>query len=490
MDTKNQFSVKLSPEYVMGGFTTIDNIYICEYMKNASNIENKVYMFALYLANSSIPSDISTFTSQFSVLESEVINAFIYWQEQGLVDLISEIPLEVVFHPISNNPLKPRKIKAGKYDDFNKSMQSLLSGRMISPNEYSEYYNIIELFHMQPEALISITAYCVKLKGNKIGVRYITQTAKNFAYKKILTLKGVDTELAEYELQSSDIACVVKTLGLRRKTDISDNNYYKKWKKLGFDKNALISAAKLKKGKGTSLERLDLFLMELYSYKKFSSEEINEFDRSKKEMRGLAIDLNRTLSIYLENLDPEINTYILKWIGKGYSKNMLIRIADFCFKNELRSLSKMDSVVQKFSKLAIFTENDFDSYIQSLTQLDNQIAKLHSILGINRHINSYDRKQFKRFIDLGFTSIVILYAGELSINAQNPYPYMNSILSKWKNANKFTLEEAKEYSKSFTSSFTTSSTSQTNKQDDYLKHNYTKEQLNAVYATIDDLKID
>ena len=89
-----------------------------------------------------------------------------------------------------------------KYGEFNKQIQKILSGSMLAEGEFSDYYNFIELFHMDQDALLLIVTYCAKMKGDNIGCRYIIQTAKNFAYKKLLTVKAVQNELDDYEKQN------------------------------------------------------------------------------------------------------------------------------------------------------------------------------------------------------------------------------------------------------------------------------------------------
>lgn len=483
MDDKNKLSVRLSPEYVMGGYTSIDNIFICEYMKNADIIDTKLYIYSLWLAHSGVKSDISTISSFLGVDNDVIISSFEHFDELGLVKLLSTDPLDVEFQAISNSPIKPRKITPGKYNEFNKQMQHLLSGRMIFPNEFNEYYNLLELYHFQPEALVLITKYCVDKAGDKINPKYISTTARSFASKKLLTVSAVEQELSNYELQSSAVAEVIKKLGLKKQVALEDNDLYKKWISLGFDKDSILCASSLIKGVGASMRKLDAFMLELYQYKKFSEKEITDFSNSKQEMRDLAIEINKALSVYLQSLDAEIQTYILKWVGLGFSKSMLIKIADFCFQNELRSLSQMDEILGKFNKLGIITLEHFDNYIKNLQARDFEIKKLHEVLSINRRINAYDRKSYRKFEELGFTPEMILYAGELSAYASSPYPYMLSVLVNWKNSNIFSVEQAKN------SMAKNSTQSAKPKREEIMEHNYTKEQLNAVLTSIEDLDI-
>lgn len=486
MDYNSNSAMRLSPEYVMGGYTAIDNIFICEYLKSCTELEIKAYLFGLYLAHSGTDSDISTFTEFLSISPDEVVSAFLKLQDWGIVDVNNTSPLVVTFQPISNSPIKSRPIKTGKYDDFNRELQNILSGRLISVNEYMECYNVLELYHLQPEAFLLIASYCAKLKGKDITLRYVTVTAKNFAYKNVTTLKGVEEELATYELQTSDVSTVMKKLGIKRKVDLDDSNLYKKWVGMGFENKAILAAANCIKGSTSSIKKLDNAILELYSYKKFTEKEIIDFISSKKELKDFTIELNKALGVYIDNLETEINTFVVKWIATGIEKPLLLSLAELCFRNERRKLSDLDYTVSKFVMLGIFTSSDYAAYANSIAEKDILVKKMLEALEQDRKINSIDRKQYQRFENMGFTIDLIIYAASLSKDKVNYYPYMKSILNNWKGNNIFELSKAQK-----------SSASYVGKNRDFdvapqkiINHDYTKEEWNAVYTSIEDLDIE
>lgn len=485
MDYNSNSVTHLSPEYVMGGYTAVDNIFICEYLKSCSEIEVKVYLFGLYLAHSGVDSNVSTFTSFLSIEEDEVVSAFLKLQEWGVVDVTRTNPLSVNYQPISNSPIKRRKIVEGKYDDFNKELQNIMAGRMISVNEYMECYNLIELYHLQPEAFLLIASYCVKTKGKNITLRYVTATAKNFAYKNITTLKGVEEELSAYELQTSEVASIIKKLGLKRKVDIDDSNTYKKWLSLGFDQKAILAAANAIKGANATINKLDNTILDLYSYKKFTEKEVIDFFSAKKELKDFTIELNKTLGVYVDNLETEINTYIIKWIAKGIEKPLLLSLAELCFLNEKRKLTELDDTVNRMVKLGIFTLEDYSLYANEVAKKDKLVEKMLQFLEQDRKVNNIDRKQYKHFEELGFNEELINYAASISKYKVNYYSYMNAILNNWKSKNIYDIKSAEKIS-----SYSRSFGGDNAKPQEIISHNYTKEQWNAVYTSIEDLTFD
>lgn len=471
--------VHLSPEYLMGGFTAVDNIFICEYLKNADENAVKVYLYGLYLAHSGVDTDENTFTTALNLTKEELQRAFEELEAMGVCDITGIDPLSVVFRSISNSPVKPRKIKSGKYDEFNKELFKILSNRMLSPNELMECYNVIELYHIQPEAFLLIASYCVKVAGERVGIKYILTTAKNFAYKNVTTIKAVEEELSAYHLQTGDVAEVIKRLGLKKKVDIEDNNTYKKWLSMGFDKAAVLAAANGVKKESNAFKKLDLLMSELYSYKLFSEKEITDFIESKKDLKNLAIEINKALGVFLESLDAEISTYIVKWIACGFERDLLVKLADFCFKSDIRTLSKMDETVAKFAKLGVFTSRDFDEYVAVVAEKDKLVQQMVDALDLSRKVNSFDRKQYKAFEGIA-THDVIIYAASLAKTANSPYAYLSKLLTSFKEQGLSSVEEIKR---------STVKTTQKSDNTDMLRHNYSKQDWEAVYTSIEDLDL-
>lgn len=471
--------VHLSPEYLMGGFTAVDNIFICEYLKNADENAVKVYLYGLYLAHSGVDTDENTFTTALNLTKEELQRAFEELEAMGVCDITGIDPLSVVFRSISNSPVKPRKIKSGKYDEFNKELFKILSNRMLSPNELMECYNVIELYHIQPEAFLLIASYCVKVAGERVGIKYILTTAKNFAYKNVTTIKAVEEELSAYHLQTGDVAEVIKRLGLKKKVDIEDNNTYKKWLSMGFNKASVLAAANGVKKESNAFKKLDLLMSELYSYKLFSEKEITDFIESKKDLKNLAIEINKALGVFLESLDAEISTYIVKWIACGFERELLVKLADFCFKSDIRTLSKMDETVAKFAKLGVFTSRDFDEYVAVVAEKDKLVQQMVDALDLSRKVNAFDRKQYKAFESIA-THDVIIYAASLAKTANSPYAYLSKLLTSFKEQGLSTVEEIKR---------STVKTNQRSDNTDMLRHNYSKQDWEAVYTSIEDLDL-
>ena len=131
-----------SKEFSLVTTTDIENTFITEYLPISSGDTVKVYLYGLFLCNNpELDRSLEEIATTLQMSEDAVLDCFTYWEEFGLVSVLSKNPLSVQYHPVRlAHSVKPRKIKAEKYTDFSKGLQALLPDRMISTGEYSEYF--------------------------------------------------------------------------------------------------------------------------------------------------------------------------------------------------------------------------------------------------------------------------------------------------------------------------------------------------------------
>lgn len=434
-----------SKDFTSSAFTDVENVFICQYMPFSSGEAVKVYLYGLYLCKFDRGDrSVKDVADTLKLSEEEVLSCFKYWEEFGLVSVLSSDPLSVEYFPVKATSLaKPRKYKTEKYSEFTKAVQQAVSSRMIGTNEYTEYFNVMETYGIKPEAMIMIVNYCVDLKGADIGYKYITRVAKNFAEKGVVTVEKVEKELSSYVLRTAEIEKIFKALSLKRKPEIEDLNLYKKWTgDLGFETEAITFAAgKVKKG---GMETLDRLLNELYSVKCFSVGEMKGYFDKKQAVYDLAIKINKTLSVYTEVMETVIDVYTNKWLSYGYSDETLLFIASECFKSGKNSLKAMDELIEYLRERGFIDLSSVSDYFSSLKTADEFISKFLATAGVNRRPNAWDRENLATWKSWNFGEDMILEAAKLAAGKNSPVAYVNGVLSNWKNKGVFTTESITE----------------------------------------------
>ena len=440
---------KFSSEYVISKETPVDNLFINEFLPYAPAECVKVYLYGLYKCtnSSSYDNTIENFAKVLNLTEEEVEDAFLYWQDEGLVQVLNTCPIEIRFMPLKNVINNTKKYKPEEFSTFNRQVQEILEGRQITPTEYDEYYYLLKTMHFQPEALLMIIKFCTQIKGANVGYKYIVTVAKNWANEGITTTKSVEERLFTYEQAGSDLEKLLKICGAKRNATLEEREMFLKWtKELGFNYNTIEYVAKLLKPTKVNFEKLDARLLKYYEMKKLSIKEIEDYEKEKSEMYTLAREINKKMGLYYENLEPVVENYISKWLNLGHNSTSLLALADYCFKNSIRTLEGLDSTVLKLYKLGVVSMEAIEEYMQELISLDKEVKEILEKLGISRMVTNQDRTYYKTWKqDWNLSSELIALGVEMSAGKFQPLQYLNKLLSNWHTNSVKTLDEAKNY---------------------------------------------
>lgn len=479
---------KYSTEFIASSKTEIDNIFINDYLPFAQPQFIVVYIYGLYICgSSSFDNSIENFAKTLNMSEEDVIGAFEYWEEQGLVQVLRTNPIQITYIPLKNVLTANKLYKPEKYELFNQQANDIFMGkRSISKHEYQEYYDFLERYRMEQEALLMIMKYCVETKKSAVGYNYILTVAKNWASEGITTALQVEERLQAFENKSPELSEIFNLMGIKRAPYVEERALLNKWlNDYGFNLDVILHVAKsFKKKSHFSFEKLDNALTKYYEMRLLSIMEIDSFEKEKKDLYSLAIEINKTIGVYYENLEGVVENYILKWINMGFEKNLLLEIANYCFKNSIRTLEGMDTAVNKFYKLGILSLDAFNQYMGDIIADDNKIKEILLNLGINRSVTSYDRNNYKIWTnDWKIGQELIDYAVSLAKGKDSPLKYLSRILADWRDKGIKNIDEAKS-----TTPLSVAENSQKPKSN-FSGRSYSRDELNALFQSIDEIDV-
>ena len=184
-------------QLVSDGYTVIDNKFFLNYLPDAPDKCVAVYLLGLALSSSfGDDNSIDAIAQKLSLTPDDVMTAYQYWDELGLVTVSNDAPPHVTYNAIKDSTNALRKISPNKYKKFSQQLQDLfVGGRQINPSEYDAYYQFLEDTAFEPEALLAVIKYCVELKGKTINYQYILTVARNEMRKGATTLAVVAEHL-------------------------------------------------------------------------------------------------------------------------------------------------------------------------------------------------------------------------------------------------------------------------------------------------------
>ncbi len=461
----------------------IDSVFILDYLPKAPDMCVKAYLLGLAHCNDAenVNNSLSFFAETLKICEEDVISLFKYWEDLGLVQVLSTDPVEVRYLPISSNGGNVKKFKVDKYADFNIQIQELFEHRMVMPNEFSEFYFLIENKHMMPNALIAITKYCVDLKGFNISPNYCLTVARDWEKEGIRTVEQVQHKIEELGIVDDKIGLILSAMGTSRRIQLEDKELLNKWLSLfGFELNVIIYVIKSLKNKKRRIDInvLDDYLTKYFEMKLMSIQEIENYENEKENLYFIAMAVNKELGIFYEDLTKEIESYVVPWINMGFDIETLKVVADNCFKSSIRTLEGFNNIIIKLFKLGIVNLNSYLQYINDNLAVDEKIKEILIALNLTRNVNNMDRSFYRTWVeDWKFEHDVILYACSLSKDKANALPYLNKILSGWNSSDIKTLDKAKQIKVD------------TTPEKAFIHNNYTKEQIASLITNLDDVEV-
>ena len=432
-----------SQELVNAGYTTVDNLFITNYLPEAPNKYVDIYLFGLYLCSkNNEDNNLDTMARVLGIDKEDILTAYTYWQELGLVHILQKNPCEVVYMPVRSDDVLLKKIKPQKYQQFNKDIQGVLCERMISTNEYNEYYIFLETTFFEPKALVSVAKYCADKKGNDINYPYILKVARSLADSGIKTVDAVEQKLSTTVKYTDDIKLLFGALGTKRQIEYEDRRLFEKWTEgMGYDLDTLKFVAK--KHKKVSMDYLDRRMDAYYKMGLHSQSEIADYDKNRDNMFELAKQINKIIGVYYQSLDFIIEDYITPWLQKGFDDSSLTLIAKYCFRQNVRTIDGMDGVVGKFYQKGLTSSQSIAQYMTELVSQDKQIKNVLQTAGLLRGVSTSDRNSYKTWTDVwGFADDLILYVAGLASGATNQMAYINKVLADFKSKGIDSVEKA------------------------------------------------
>lgn len=423
-------------------YTVIENKFITKYLPEADGFAVKVYLYGLYLCKSHADFDVHSMAEIFKTTEQKIIDAFVFWDDYDLVEILSKDPLTVQYLPVKANAGKPKRVRYEQYTDFNKELQRKMQkvGKFVSPNEYVKYMRFLEENTMQPQALLLIAEYCIRKQGEAISPAYIFNKAKKFLQNGLITYEQVEKELSGYNVNEDALLAIFTALNLpQRNPDESDYALYKKWtEKLGFDKKAILATAKkLKRG---SMNSLDLTLDELAEKDVREAKNIEEYLTKRDALANLTFRIGRKLGVKVLNPAPYVDEYTERWQSYGFEESSLLDVALYCMKTGQNDFDSMHIVLQKLYDSEMVSKEAVKAFLKERNEELKFFQKLQEICG-NIRKSTTNLAFIKTWRDWNFSEEMITEAAKRSTTSSNPLPYMNRILSDWKEAGVYAMKD-------------------------------------------------
>ncbi len=424
-------------------FVAVENKFITKYLPEADGFAVKVYLYGLYLCkNTDSDFTLKSMAEVLKTTEGKIAEAFAFWEDYDLVEILSKEPFAVQYLPVKSAIGRPKKIRYEQYGDFNKELQRKMQkvGKFVSANDYLKYMRFLEETAMQPQALLLIAEYCINKQGEAVSPSYIFNKAKKLLNGGCTTYEQVERELSNYHAHEGELTAIISAMGgYQRTPDENDYSLYRKWTEtLGFTFDGVLAAAKkLKRG---SVNSLDMTLEDLYERGKTDAKEIDAYLADREMLASLTFRIARKLGVKVSNPATYIDEYTEKWFTYGFEDTSLLDIALYCLKTERGGFDAMNAIVGKLFANGVVTKESVKAFLKEKNDELKLFEKIREVCGSIRK-TATNLSLIATWRNWKFNDEMILEAAKRSCASANPIPYMNKILSDWKNGEVFALSD-------------------------------------------------
>lgn len=203
-------------------YTPINNIFIDKYMANARGEFIKVYILGLKYVLSGEPGvNTSIMASKLHILESDVVNAWSYWNDEGVVKMHSVDNMgnySIEFVDLSSSDVKEdnvnllEELNTNSTKDMLQDIEKLLA-RPLSSKEMSMYISWLKDLSFSHEIILLLIQYCAS-KG-KADTRYMEKMAISWHDNNIRNVDDAQSFIKKHEDKWIKIKQVLNYLGIK-----------------------------------------------------------------------------------------------------------------------------------------------------------------------------------------------------------------------------------------------------------------------------------
>ncbi len=411
----------------------------------------------------------------------KVISAFEYWQQKGLVKIKNG--KNISFEYTEPFPNAPFELYAEQ--EYNKTLQKLFGARILTPGEYNKIYDYTDTFKLPKEVVLLLLEYCINMKGKNISFSYIDKIALSWANEGVDTVNEACIRIKRFEAGTSDAGKVLKHIGIMDRLPTEDEiALYRKWTKdFGFSLDAVKTACALTTGsRSPSMKYLDTIIKSLYEKGLSTSSSImlamKESEKDTAKIKKILL----TLGFNNLGVSPEHSIYYKKW-SSYFSSEAILLAAKQAFLYSRKTFGYIDKILDSWKEKGLKNLNDIQAYLNEISVLNKKIENIFKLSGIKKHPAESDRKKYLKWTrDYCFAEDVISLACDISSVSENPYKYLDRLLTIWHEKGVKTYKEvALEAKKTSAAKPDRKNNAESLK---YMQRNYTDEDLSSLVVDL------
>lgn len=430
-----------SDNYAMYDVTPVENLFLLEYMPYAPGDYVRVYLYGLMQCRH--PSESASLESLARTLrlrEEQVLEAFRYWEQKGLVVGVSDQPPTFQYVNVRTAMMTEgggqEQTQAYRYRDFNNELQAL-AGELLRPQQYAMAMEWVEDLNIPPDVVLEMVRGTSERltqinRGKRRSAAYLfkvlAETALDWAKRDIRTLEAARAELDKGKRKYRVAQQVLRALGQQRNPTRVETALAAKWlEEWQYDENDIEAALqKTAASANPSFAYLDGILSRYREGGGVLEDRMERVDKPREAVRALLQQLGAAQSTPA----PQQLQRYAEWLEEGFEPEAVLRAAALCGRRGRNRFEDLEMMLARWRELNLTRDVDVERYLRRYAELRALAGRIFERAGLDRRATEADLDKIGLWRERQSEEL-LLYAAECSRDAKSPMAFMEKLLNDW-----------------------------------------------------------
>lgn len=414
--------------------TPIENDFLMELMPDAPEAALRVYLYARMLCLHPEIGELKDMAKALRMDEDQILDAFRYWEQQGLVEQLSDRPVRFEMRSMRERKAAPNPgdMDTYRYAALHAALNQLGMDKL-EKRHYVKAAEWMESWGLDEEAIAEIVKYERRLPGGQTPdpvFKRADARVRDWAERGVRTLEDVRRAIA-FEDQVYDMASeVLRQLNIRRGVTKNELDCARRWIEewhLTLD-DVLKACAETTKSREPSIAYLDAILKK-------------QVEKGPDVYFGAVKSALRELNAPNPTPTPEQLKAYAAFLERGFEPETVRLAAAQCARRNRNRFEDLEWMLNSWDEEKVHTRAEAERYIRELQRKSEEIGALLKAAGLSRRPNRVDLEYYEGWAPK-YSAELLKCAAELSQRAKEPVKYMDKLLSNWAQAGITTAEAA------------------------------------------------
>lgn len=452
-----------SRESALFDSTPIENMFLVEYLPQAPDDCLRVYLYARMLCcHPEMGGEIGDIAKALHLDEDEVLDAFSFWERQGLVERMSDRPLTFSFRSLNSGVIAKENDEVRRHLDYNSAVLKALDVTSIGSKQTRMLYDWLDVLGYSQEAALKILEHEKKVSAqfsiNTI-IKRADKRAVEWAERGIHSLEDVEKAISYDDQVYSMAYTVLRQLGIGRKPSVDELNCVRRWvSEWKLSQQEVIDACvHTTKSRNPSIAYLDAIL----------KDKVGGGNPHFENMKAVLKDLGAANA----TPTPEQIKKYSALLDAGFDPETLLLAAVQCAAKGWHTFDKLEWMLQEWGEAGVHSCDQAQAYLSNMQRMRDELRALYKNAGLVRSVYAKDIQLYESWKQK-YSPEMILCAAQCSTGAREPTKYISKLLSEWEKAGITSPEAARAQHRNYQGAAAKAPAQSMN----YQQHDYTREE--------------